>query len=253
MMSCLSYPALNFNPRTPCGVRPSASMPPRSPFCDFNPRTPCGVRLSTMGLDARLTNFNPRTPCGVRLKRSAMPGPLKNFNPRTPCGVRLGRLASWARLSIGFQSTHPLRGATPLPNGAYLINSISIHAPLAGCDYGLNTIHQQFAISSHAPLAGCDAGDGKSVDMFTLFQSTHPLRGATSIATISLVACWHFNPRTPCGVRPFTVATTGTTDVISIHAPLAGCDPPDPGFGLQLLISIHAPLAGCDCGGGKQR
>ena len=36
------------------------------------------------------------------------------------------------------------------------------------------------------------------------------------------------------------------TDVISIHAPLAGCDDTTFILSLQLKISIHAPLAGCD-------
>ncbi len=33
---------------------------------NFNPRTPCGVRLSLMVLLLSLKYFNPRTPCGVR-------------------------------------------------------------------------------------------------------------------------------------------------------------------------------------------
>ena len=33
---------------------------------------------------------------------------------------------------------------------------------------------------------------------------------------------------------------------ISIHAPLAGCDPIAPSVLRNAVISIHAPLAGCD-------
>ena len=33
-----------------------------------------------------------------------------------------------------------------------------------------------------------------------------------------------FNPRTPCGVRPRTVYQFLVGHVVSIHAPLAGCD-----------------------------
>ena len=87
----------------------------------------------------------------------------------------------------------------------------------------------------------------------TLFQSTHPLRGATSAA---------FYPLPVSG--------------ISIHAPLAGCDPGQGllkgrrnifqsthplrgatlhkyGKGAYFLISIHAPLAGCDPATNKGR
>ena len=35
---------LNFNPRTPCGVRPNPAAPAQEAAADFNPRTPCGVR-----------------------------------------------------------------------------------------------------------------------------------------------------------------------------------------------------------------
>ena len=58
-----------------------------------------------------------------------------------------------------FQSTHPLRGATDTSEGYMLIDLISIHAPLAGCDREVVKY-----------LATIDA----------LFQSTHPLRGATN-------------------------------------------------------------------------
>ena len=55
------------------------------------------------------------------------------------------------------------------------------------------------------------------------FQSTHPLRGATS-----------FGQSLRAALR------------ISIHAPLAGCDEPIVTHWMPLPISIHAPLAGCD-------
>ena len=34
-----------------------------------------------------------------------------------------------------------------------------------------------------------------------IFQSTHPLRGATVLVSVISLSAWHFNPRTPCGVR----------------------------------------------------
>ena len=37
-------------------------------FVDFNPRTPCGVRLvQPLHVHRSRVDFNPRTPCGVRL------------------------------------------------------------------------------------------------------------------------------------------------------------------------------------------
>ena len=79
---------------------------------------------------------------------------------------------------------------------------ISIRAPLAGCDFNLVTDCHSFFISIHTPLAGCDAGYDYDTVQDRVFQSTHPLRGATPPA--ALLSCFrsHFNPRTPCGVRP---------------------------------------------------
>ena len=101
------------------------------------------------------------------------------------------------------------------------------------------------------------------------FQSTHPLRGAT-IATTRYptgspnfnprTPCGvrqagytgqahpteHFNPRTPCGVRPLILSRRPMTILISIHAPLAGCDHELSKLKADWKISIHAPLAGCD-------
>ena len=124
-----------------------------------------------------------------------------NFNPRTPCGVRQCRRHS------------------PAP-----VKDISIHAPLAGCD-GADYVHDGrrgnfnprtpcgvrhkalslfsvlCIISIHAPLAGCDLIISTAVTLTTVFQSTHPLRGATEERE-------HLPPK----------------QKISIHAPLAGCD-----------------------------
>ena len=143
-----------------------------------------------------------------------------------------------------FQSTHPSRGATitGLLIQAYFI--ISIHAPLAGCDWITSedverediSIHAPLAgcdcstvgnmggyrISIHAPLAGCDDMDMLTTSEFQ-FQSTHPSRGATN------------------GVQLLVIYLD-----ISIHAPLAGCDCDVCPAEENCCISIHAPLAGCD-------
>ena len=87
---------------------------------------------------------------------------------------------------------------------------------------------------------------------------------------------FNFNPRTPCGVRLDMPYAAVAYSVISIHAPLAGCDrsarqgtrtrrqfqSTHPLRGATQLnaspfstmaISIHAPLAGCDRAGDLHR
>ena len=47
------------------GATPGVAAPGR--FCiNFNPRTPCGVRRQRLGVLPHDRHFNPRTPCGVR-------------------------------------------------------------------------------------------------------------------------------------------------------------------------------------------
>ena len=127
------------------------------------------------------------------------------------------------RASSGFQSTHPLRGATKAIVKIEKLMKISIHAPLAGCDktdYGSNA---GAGISIHAPLAGCDDAFARRAggqvyfnprtpcgvrlnpntgqEEIKIFQSTHPLRGATEPEKAYSAKIIDFNPRTPCGVR----------------------------------------------------
>ena len=171
---------LDFNPRTPCGVRPPQPSPPQpSPkisihaplagcdFCSFyilqyflvfqsthplRGATLLGLRTKTGTL-----HFNPRTPCGVRHQDGRAPAADRHFNPRTPWGVR--RRAARA-------------GCDRRP--------ISIHAPLAGCDPFAD--FGKAAAGNFNPRTPCGVRPkaGREQTMEIKFQSTHPLRGATS-------------------------------------------------------------------------
>ena len=168
-----------------------------------------------------------------------------------------------------FQSTHPLRGATAVEATSEIDGTISIHAPLAGCDCpniiyppfpsnfnprtpcGVRLFHPVFcvfskSISIHAPLAGCDAGQ-YIIHSPANFISIHaPLAGCDDIQRKAQNNTNNFNPRTPCGVRLCPSAGRLPPCPISIHAPLAGCDTYFQKAKNHVMISIHAPLAGCD-------
>ena len=78
-----------------------------------------------------------------------------------------------------FQSTHPLRGATPQALLPGFDTTISIHAPLAGCDFGKESMEHEF--ENFNPRTPCGVR----------------LRKAFVCTSLGL----YFNPRTPCGVR----------------------------------------------------
>ena len=56
------------------------------------------------------------------------------FNPRAPCGARLAWMYLFKNYDL-FQSTRPVRGATPFSGGRQVGHEISIHAPRAGRDH----------------------------------------------------------------------------------------------------------------------
>ena len=147
---------------------------------------------------------------------------------------------------------------------------ISIHAPLAGCDRGrtlwsgwgtnfnprtpcgvrlhvVAIVQRVPHISIHAPLAGCDDPLAVLAQDKQVFQSTHPLRGATLLILPTRLHQDRFQSTHPLRGATAPQEIMPHVEAISIHAPLAGCD--------QAVvdkkqdrrhISIHAPLAGCD-------
>ena len=223
----MSYFSLFQSPHPVRGATGSRSCWPPSQ-CHFNPRTPRGVRREAhydWSASYIISIHAPREGC------DAMGGGVAwlslYFNPRTPRGVRRAGAGCSGGGQPIFQSTHPARGATWRSLDAMEPIVISIHAPREGCDRAGTETHQSGQpISIHAPREGCDAAQPFRPQGRPQFQSTHPARGATpksgdsiSSTRISIHApregCdfnswtasvykWHFNPRTPRGVRPVT-------------------------------------------------
>ena len=127
------------------------------------------------------------------------------------------------------------------------------------------------AISIHAPRAGCDylrKSSPPKTDV--IFQSTHPVRGATSTLTAYSLTILYFNPRTPCGVRRNVRVKGGRQkkyfnprtpcgvrrrkcypcvrllEFQSTHPVRGATRSYSPVCVVFGIISIHAPRAGCD-------
>ena len=144
--------------------------------------------------------FNPRSPYGERQALHIQRPRVDHFNPRSPYGERQA-------------ACNP--SDTPV--------AISIHAPLTGSDDecpGYLPFPEDF--NPRSPY-------GERLKIMDnaisgqIFQSTLPLRGATTAAIINR----------PCRM-------------ISIHAPLTGSDRYDGLPPVVAVISIHAPLTGSD-------
>ena len=128
-----------FNPHSPCGER---HMPPFHIGVAelFQSTLPLrGATLAIRDIDCVTGNFNPHSPCGERPNAPLTVGTQTYFNPHSPCGERPFIQSSALRcmkisihtplagsdlqslwngiMAVVFQSTLPLRGATPPKTG----------------------------------------------------------------------------------------------------------------------------------------
>ena len=145
-----------------------------------------------------------------------------------------------------FQSTLPMRGATPNFSRFSANSSISIHAPHAGSDTKWRVKIKMLQISIHAPHAGSDLLKRAQPAVFRDFNPRSPCGERLPLCLVSRWPCY-FNPRSPCGERHDKTAPPAAATLISIHAPHAGSDLAlTRALHKERTISIHAPHAGSD-------
>ena len=190
----------------------------------FNSRTPEGVRQHYANYSTKQTNvsihepregcdctppcqacpypcFNSRTPGGVRPRGVRAAWPLGGFNSRTPGGVR-PLLMLGVSILLMFQFTHPGRGATWVGD-IWTLSRESFNSRTPG---GVRQQRQHVwrhyeRVSIHAPREGCDSEILILDDQPSMFQFTHPGRGATGSGAGFPPRELSFNSRTPGGVR----------------------------------------------------
>ena len=152
-----------------------------------------------------------------------------------------------SRPTVVFQSTLPVRGATPAGQFGRIQQCLSIHAPREGSDgRTVCTSYPEDQISIHAPREGSDAQLAAQFWITEQFQSTLPVRGATCKYLASSLRSLFQSTLPVRGATKaylyFVVAVP-----ISIHAPREGSDGLHGGVQrLIVSISIHAPREGSD-------
>ena len=215
----LSY---NFNPRAPCGARHGGGSRGLV-SAGFQPTRPLRGATAELVLCGGDEDFNPRAPCGARPVPAARSEGEVIFQPTRP--LRGATHCSAIALAMpGFQPTRPLRGATRLPRPVAVGLGISTHAPLAGRDnFAPRPKHLQQSFQPTRPLRGATDVRRPS-QTASRFQPTRPLRGATTNTARHTRYGRNFNPRAPCGARPFGSCNSSRKNSISTHAPLAGRD-----------------------------
>ena len=209
-------------PRVGCDWRRCGQFHPSRRISIHAPRVGCDGNTKLPILkDSLISIHAPRVGCDADM--IYFPYLPAYFNPRTPCGVRQVFL-EFVQVVTLISIHAPRVGCdAALHSGPVGVINISIHAPRVGCDIQFSGAHQQARISIHAPRVGCDTRLKPKfrtkwnfnprtpcgvrhmgiieVDETDIFQSTHPVWGATDVATLA-----------------------AKTPFISIHAPRVGCD-----------------------------
>ena len=182
---------------------------------------------------------------GATRRSVRRPSQERNFNPHSPCGER-PRLAIADRALDVFQSTLPLRGATPAHGDLLEDARISIHTPLAGSDFAeLRRLAHVRKFQSTLPLRGATFRRFHA-HAPRRFQSTLPLRGATRIRRQTNNAS-KISIHTPlAGSDPSSTAIGHGSASFQSTLPLRGATCPVCDFDARNQISIHTPLAGSD-------
>ena len=224
----------DFNPRTPCGVRPvvSALIVSGILFQSTHP-----VRGATLKPDSAVAQIRFQSTHPVR-GATFVPGlnvfSHLYFNPRTPCGVR-----PWIECDGGaiwlFQSTYPVRGATSVILAVNSTSIISIHVPRAGCDgkfddFNPLNLHKRYKRVLDRPKSTSEQGKNKAklayIHVFTVFWGGAKVpelsaRFYFAPNTVRLSArpwrhspLWHRNARCGCDTYP---QGSKSADCLRIH------------------------------------
>ena len=169
-----------FNPRAPCGARRfKASYAEISDA--FQSTRPLRGATGVFVLSISGVGISIHAPLAGRDSPGAgCTKPTSDFNPRAPCGARHLQTAG-VPINVAISIHAPLAGRDAMLNP--ILHSILHFNPRAPCGARLLWvfIHAgRASISIHAPLAGRDTRALLVYSMTGEFQSTRPLRGATS-------------------------------------------------------------------------
>ena len=190
-----------FNPRTPCGARLAHVLTDRLlpefqsthplrgatrrttqcvPIYQFQSTHPLrGATGTVLFLLLFRIYFNPRTPCGARHRvrtSSSSSNPISIHAPLAGRDSKRHRRPHRSCISIHA----PLAGRDQLPISVSMVEMISIHAPLAGRDLASSCFLPQHPHFNPRTPCGARLWDNGAQITAVQFQSTHPLRGATT-------------------------------------------------------------------------
>ena len=185
------------------------------------PRKGCDNAL--LALAGTLIDFNPRTPQGVRQLQRQQQIFINIFQSTHPAR---GATCSSCRKSshFAFQSTHPARGATAR-SCCYLVKDGHFNPRIP---QGVRLLSSVFSLNSKHFNPRTPQGVRWAVIviniLLSVFQSTHPARGATHQLSFAFPFYRIFQSTHPARGATIRSVFDASIIIISIHAPRKGCD-----------------------------
>ena len=175
-----------------------------------------------------------RTPLMSSLFQSTRP--VRGATQRQPDGRVLGTVSIHAPragrdlISMGvkaavslFQSTRPVRGATGGRGQARRGRHVSIHAPRAGRDSSRPLcVLAVDVVSIHAPRAGRDLRRLEQAAQQRQVSIPAPRAGRDSAGPWRPLRRPCFNPRAPCGARPYSLHSRAASRTFQSTRPVRG-------------------------------
>ena len=218
-------PSPSFNPRAPYGARHGSTWASITTAVFQSTRPVRGATRTTSAQGSRALGFNPRAPYGARrtdFRPCGYPSRVSIHAPRT--GRDDNPLARWSA-NNAFQSTRPVRGATPL------YKRFHPHCPCFNprAPYGARRDEKAFPRVEHEgfnPRAPYGARppqpDGRGPHRS--FQSTRPVRGATSLSSCALTMAW-FQSTRPVRGATISFCLAVSSAVFQSTRPVRGATP----------------------------
>ena len=149
---------------------------------------------------------------------------------------------------LGFQFTHPGRGATGELQLGEITPQFQFTHPGRGATSCVRQLQGSCRVSIHAPREGCDGYSLHTRSILRRFNSRTPGGVRRSISEPTLIIWCGFNSRTPGGVRRRVLPHLRTARAVSIHAPREGCDTFRSAFSLvSLEFQFTHPGRGATC------
>ena len=160
---------------------------------------------------------------GATLRRRAYPRVRRDFNPRAPCGARrAGEPSLLWLIAISIHAPHAGRDERREAHNARR-RRISIHAPHAGRDHSnAGAVRSKAAISIHAPHAGRDHPPELVLLLFIEFQSTRPMRGATTKMLMMMQGCLFQSTRPMRGATYAVIEAAQALAIFQSTRPMRG-------------------------------